>query len=30
MLNYDLEIEYDDNLLFKEPKVISMLPILNK
>lgn len=28
--NYDLEIEYDDNLLFKEPKVISMLPILDK
>jgi hypothetical protein len=28
--NYDLEIEYDDNLLFKEPKVISMLPMLDK
>lgn len=28
--NYDLEIEYDDSLLFKEPKVISMLPILDK
>ena len=28
--NYDLEIEYDDNLLFKKPKVISMLPILDK
>lgn len=28
--DYDLEIEYDDNLLFKKPKVISMLPILDK
>ncbi|MEZ7611273.1 hypothetical protein O3668_11505 [Staphylococcus capitis] len=28
--DYDLEIEYNDNLLFKEPKVISMLPILDK